>query len=118
MGSLIPDPIKKKGYDRIRSLIYAMENDKRIINGIGPHLIIGRIIKNNLQDKIKDNYKKMTISYDMCTKCMKCVGKCPTQSIEYDNNRFIFSDTCETCYRCYNLCPSKAITMNSKYKTL
>lgn len=118
LGNLIPDPIKKRGYDRIRSLIHAMENDNNIINGIGPHLIIGGIIKNNLKDKIKNNYKNMTVDYEACIKCMQCVDKCPTSSIEYENERFIFNDTCETCYRCYNICPSKAIIMNSKYKTL
>ena len=118
LGNLIPDPIKKKGYDRMRSLIYAMENNKNVINGIGPHLIVGGIIKNSLKESIKNNYTKMAVDYEACTKCMQCVEKCPVQSIEFENQRFTFNDSCETCYRCYNICPTKAIIMNSNHKTL
>lgn len=117
-GNLIPDSIKRKSYGRIRNLINAMENDKCIINGIGPHLIIGQIIRNNLKNKIQNNYINMAVDYEKCTKCMHCVKNCPVESIKFENDRFIFTDSCEACFRCYNICPSNAIIMNNKYRTL
>lgn len=118
LGNLIPASIKKKGYNKIRSLIYAMEHGRKVINGIGPHLIVSGIIKNILDPIIRDNYTKMAVDYEACIKCMQCVEKCPVQGIEYIDDKFVFNDNCETCCRCYNICPSKAIILRSKSKNI
>lgn len=100
---------KSKAIARLEKLVNHLEKNKVYFNGIGPHLIIGGVIRRLIQKDMENNYLNFVVDKALCTKCMKCVNHCPTNSIEYEKVAFIFKSTCISCMRCYNLCPANAI---------
>ena len=114
LGKNMPDSYKGKSTAKIEKLINSLAARKKTIQGIGPHLSMGIIIRRLLRDEVKTNYKNMSVNYSKCSKCMKCVKSCPTNSIEFADDKFTFKDTCETCWRCFTLCPTGSISMNKK----
>lgn len=105
------DGKKRYSLEKLNKFIMNMEKGDRYINGIGPHLLVGGIIRRLLKKGIENNYDSFVVNNDICTSCMICVKNCPTKSIEHKNNEFIFKSTCTCCMRCYNICPSKAIRL-------
>lgn len=101
---------KESAIKKISSMINRFENNKKTIQGVGPHLIVGKIIRTILKDEIKNNFTRMHIDDKTCNKCMKCIKNCPTNSIVFSNGKFTFLETCEACMRCYNLCPTHSIS--------
>jgi len=52
--------------------------------------------------------KTLIASFD-CTKCGKCVKKCPVEAIKLVDSRPFWTYKCESCMRCVNICPERAI---------
>ena len=55
------------------------------------------------------NGKYYKVDTSKCIKCMKCVKECPTQNIEYKDDKFVFSNKCLMCERCVMYCQAHAI---------
>ncbi len=103
---------KQNAINKLDKIINKIINNKSFIEGIGPCLIPGIIIRKKSTIAIKNNYKELSVDNDLCSKCMLCVNKCPTKNIKYENEKFKFDDNCTACMRCYNFCPVYAITFN------
>ncbi|MCK5129655.1 MAG: EFR1 family ferrodoxin [Clostridiales bacterium] len=110
LGENLPSDMKKKAIVKIENMIRSFEDGRRHIQGIGPHLIMGRLIGRILRDEITSNYKNMHVNMETCSKCMKCVRECPVGSLVYKDEQFIYLETCEACMRCYNRCSKHAIS--------
>ena len=66
----------------------------------------------------------MTVDPEKCTKCGKCIGLCPSDSLVLDpyiqangNNGLIHS-FCNTCGKCIDVCEAKAITITPSIDVL
>lgn len=46
---------------------------------------------------------------DKCVQCGRCVKKCPTNNITFENGEFKFGKNCLMCMRCSFYCPKDAI---------
>ncbi|MFH1512948.1 MAG: EFR1 family ferrodoxin [Bacillota bacterium] len=104
------DNRKRKAVYKLTEFVKRLEHGKTYINGVGPHLFVGKVIRRVLRKAIANNYQKMHVDLRACTKCMQCVRRCPVQCIQYQNGAFIFSSACEACMRCYHGCPAHAIS--------
>lgn len=87
----------------------------KYIDGIGPYLIPGIIIRKKLRAAIADHYKALSVNMHSCSGCMLCVRNCPTQSIYFNDGRFEFTSGCTGCMRCYNFCPTFSIVTGGVY---
>ncbi len=47
--------------------------------------------------------------YNNCNGCQLCAKICPTNSIQINDKKPVWSKTCEQCMRCVNFCPSESI---------
>ena len=110
VGEKLPSSLKKKAEDTLSRFIQRLEIGKKTIMGIGPHLLVGILIRRILRDEIKKNHLRMRVDMEKCTACMLCVKSCPVSCIRYTKGSFGFSSACEACMRCYHLCPQAAIT--------
>ncbi len=70
----------------------------------------------NAQRKGADNEDMVNYYVDEnCISCGWCVENCPTNNIQFDDNKKpVFGDNCISCVRCYSRCPKEAI--QSRYK--
>lgn len=109
-GKYLPSIKKQNTIKRLKRFIDRIEKNKKYINGIGPHLFIGKVIRNAIKDNIKNNYTRMHIDMKTCNKCMVCVNNCPTKSIVFKDNAFKYLKTCEACMRCYHNCAQHSIS--------
>jgi ferredoxin len=109
-GKDLPEAIKAKTVKRLKMVITAAEENKRIIMGTGPHLLGSILMRKLFKERIMNNYMNMHVDSEICTLCMICVKNCPTGSISYNGGDFIFAKSCEACMRCYNRCPVHAIS--------
>jgi len=114
LGENIPEKIKNSATSKIDNLIEALEKGRKRIQGIGPHLLTGIVIRKLLSEKIKESYNNLKVDSSLCTKCMKCVKNCPTKSIKYSNDSFAFKSACDVCWRCIALCPEGAISTGNR----
>jgi len=110
LGQKAPEKIKQRAICRINRFVHRLMKEKRTIHGIGPHLVMGILIRRILRDEIKKNYLNMWVDKEKCTACMQCVKHCPVSCISYKNGTFTFQSSCEACMRCYHLCPVQAIS--------
>ncbi len=101
---------------RLTKLVSKLLQNKRYRNGIGPHLLIGGVIRKLLSEPMKNNYLVMTINKSSCNSCKLCVTNCPTGSIIEENSELIFLSQCTSCMRCYNNCPMNAIAVGKYSK--
>ncbi|HSN67287.1 MAG TPA: 4Fe-4S binding protein, partial [Fusibacter sp.] len=77
-------------------------------------LLIGalnRVPFSKWERKLARNVK---INLNTCTRCEKCVLRCPVQNLRLEDGRIMQSCNCIICYRCVNLCPTKSISILSK----
>lgn len=88
---------------------------KNYINGIGPYLVPGILIRRASYTGICENYKVLSVDSQKCNRCMLCVEKCPTRSIRPTESTFEFLSGCTSCMRCYNNCPKYAILFEGVY---
>ena len=102
---------KQKAVKRLERLVDKLMNGKRLINGIGPHLLVGAVIRQLLKDPLVNTYRHLSVNAALCSRCMQCVSDCPTDSIAEENGVLTFSSTCEACMRCYYFCPVGAIAL-------
>jgi len=83
-------------------------NNKKI-EGIGPWILGGYIVRHYIHHQIENFYKVLYVDKELCKYCYECIRNCPTKSIKYENEQFKFNETCSTCYRCIKNCPVNAI---------
>ncbi|MEX1307270.1 MAG: EFR1 family ferrodoxin [Eubacteriales bacterium] len=110
VGRHLPDHFKQNAGRKLSQFVKRLNHGQRMINGIGPHLLVGMLIRHILREEINANYKNMRVDMNKCTRCLLCVKQCPTKSITHYDGQFSFSSTCEACMRCYHLCPTEAIS--------
>ena len=55
----------------------------------------------------------VTIDTTMCIGCAACVGNCPTESLDLNDegHAAVNEDTCIDCGACVDTCPVGAITL-------
>ncbi len=103
----------RKRFDRARGQISALvprlASGRRWITGVGPYLAAGVIIRSTLGKKAEKNYQQISVEMDRCSRCMRCVRECPTQSFRFENGVFSVLPGCTACLRCYNFCPQYAV---------
>ena len=97
--------------NKMNNFVIRMEESHTYINGIGPHLLMGGIIRRLLRKGLNNSYTAFVVDGDICTDCMLCINKCPTNSIEKVDSKYIFNSTCTSCMRCYNICPFNALKL-------
>lgn len=105
---------KHKAIKILQKLVDKLQENKSYIMGVGPQLIVGKLIRRGLKEGLKNNYKELSVNMNSCTTCMKCVNECPTHSMKYTDNKFDFLSTCTACMRCYNYCPTYSIFLHGK----
>ena len=103
---------RKKIENIIDGKLYLLLEKKNHIDGLGPQLIAGTVIRRFFRNKLKNHYKSLSVDMQRCAKCQKCISDCPTGSISETAGYFMFADTCTACMRCYNNCPAGAILIN------
>ncbi|WP_373482291.1 EFR1 family ferrodoxin [Acetobacterium sp.] len=101
-----------RGRDELNGLADCLIAGHKRINGYGPQLKIGAMIRKKVTVTINDFYQTLGVDYTACTGCMVCVKNCPTGSIRLYGDKFVFAAVCTACKRCYNFCPTGAITIN------
>jgi NAD-dependent dihydropyrimidine dehydrogenase PreA subunit len=106
---------KIKAKENLNKMVGMLLEGKRYITGIGPYLIPNILVRKKSIKAIVNNYKVFKVDIAVCKKCMLCVNKCPTKSIEYKDNDFRFLSTCTACMRCYNNCPTCSILFGGLY---
>lgn len=51
---------------------------------------------------------------ERCNQCSLCVKICPTQNIDFQNDKLIWHNHCEQCLACIQWCPQEALQYGSK----
>lgn len=70
----------------------------------------GAIKKISIEEKQKTRIGMAMLKTDFCTKCGKCIKRCPTQAISRINKEIIIDGSkCIGCGRCAKICKHKAI---------
>ncbi len=110
VGDKLPEVVKARAKGQLEKAITMAAEGRVLIQGAGPHLLMGCLIRRLLRNEIRDNYRRMSVDMEVCTECMTCVKNCPTKSIQLKDKSFLFSSSCEACMRCYNNCPVHAIS--------
>jgi len=95
---------------KLAEFVGRLESGRPCINGAGPQLLIGMLIRALLRNTIANNYRRMRVDLQACTRCLQCVRNCPVQCIQFAGEHFTFSESCEACMRCYHGCPVHAIS--------
>jgi len=113
-GEEMPIEIKENSLATLKKFIDAFNSNKKFIKGFNPKLIIGSILARVFEHILVDNYKNMKVNIELCSKCMKCLGRCPVKCIQFNDNKFTFTSACEACMRCIHNCPTHAITNKLK----
>lgn len=106
---------KVRGKKELVLLSKRLLRGRKYINGFGPYLIPGIVIRHRMKKAIENNYKSLSVDSQKCKKCMLCINTCPTQSITLYDNQFKFSPSCTACMRCYNFCQTSAILLDGIY---
>lgn len=106
--------IKTRIQNEIEYLVKNIIEDKCSLKGIGPWIIGGYVVRRILKKPLREHYKKFYVDKSLCTSCMLCYNKCPTNAINYLNGNFTFNENCTTCFRCRNKCPMNAIKEKHK----
>lgn len=105
---------KQKAEKQLSAFVKRLENGRPYLGGIGPQIFGGKLVRAALRGAIRNNYRRMHVDMEVCTKCMQCVRDCPAQCIAYRENAFVFSQACEACMRCYHHCPVHAIANDKR----
>jgi NAD-dependent dihydropyrimidine dehydrogenase PreA subunit len=103
---------KIRNRKKLRKLIGRLEEGRKCMEGRNPFLIfVGWLQRVFATKELNLISKYWSVDLEKCTKCMLCVQDCPTHSIAYESDEFIFHLTCTACMRCYNRCPAAAIQL-------
>ncbi len=110
---------RRKAYDRkkLAKLVRRLGSGKKYLEGRNPFLIaIGFFQRIFMPLEKKIIHKYWSVHMESCTRCMLCVNTCPTDSIEYfeEKDTFTLKSTCISCLRCYNYCPTNSILLFNK----
>ena len=109
-GSSMDITDKTRVLEKLDKAFCSLIAGRKVINGLGPIMFGGILIRRILLNGIRNNYRNLKVDMSSCTECMMCVENCPTESIRHEAGKFIFADTCEACMRCINHCPEKAVS--------
>ena len=115
------NPVKSKKFEKnktkaVTQLKYLYQiflaDKKRLQNRFNPFgYLFGFLQRVSIKPLEKGNYKFLGVDSKKCVECFQCVTNCPTESIVFEEKKFIFLENCIACYRCYNFCPKQAITV-------
>ena len=63
---------------------------------------------------------KIKINENQCTKCQKCVDRCPTEAMKgiYEKKRDYFLPDCWSCGECIEVCPENAVKYEFNNNTI
>lgn len=101
-----------EAFAKLQRLIGSMESGERFIDGLGPQVIAGKLVRRLLRKPIRDTYRRFRVDDARCTLCMRCVDTCPVRAVAYaEGQGFTFSAACEACMRCVHGCPTRAISV-------
>ena len=79
---------------------------------------IGAKLMYSVFAKISEKWAKsnLTVNFDKCIKCEKCVKDCPVNNIQIDLDKNIinFNEMCIGCQRCVHKCPTNAFLYKGK----
>ncbi len=93
-------------------LAKSIESGGRLIDGFGPQVVGGKLVRRVLRRQIANTYTRMRVDLSRCTRCMHCVDTCPVQAVaDAGDQGFTFSAACEACMRCIHGCPARAISV-------
>jgi len=112
ISRVILEKRKRNAKRKMVKMVERVITRRRYINGIGPYLIPGIIIREIAKKRIENHYKTLSVNLDSCNQCMMCGDNCPTSSIVFECNQFKFLSTCTACTRCYNFCPTYSIEID------
>ncbi len=104
--------------NKLDLLIQKLENKSKWIEGIGPQLLVGMVIRKAVHQTVNNHYKELVVDKDKCDNCMICMYNCPTDSIKKVNDSFVFASHCTSCMKCYNYCHHKAISFGDNREQL
>lgn len=118
-GRIIPAGIRIARRARLEAsldgIAKSMAGGERRIEGLGPYLLPGLLIGRLARDRLRDNWKALSVDPGRCVRCLRCASSCPTASIAISGTAFRFLETCTACMRCYNSCPVQAILVDGNY---
>lgn len=104
------DKRKIRNRKKMRKLLSRLTEGRKCLEGRNPLLILVGWLQRVFGEKeISLISKYWSVDRTKCTECLLCVKDCPTHSIEYVEDTFIFNKSCTACMRCYNRCPTSAI---------
>jgi NAD-dependent dihydropyrimidine dehydrogenase PreA subunit len=106
---------KQHAVVELHNLIKDILSNKKHMKGIGFYLLPGMVIRKISNQSVKKHYQTLSVQTSTCTKCMLCVQGCPTHSISFADEQFLFSATCTACMRCYNFCPTASVLINEVF---
>ena len=97
---------------KLKRLVECIETGTRMIDGLGPQIFGGKLVRSVLRKPIQNTYRRFRVDAARCTLCMHCVDTCPVQAVAYSEDQgFAFSAACEACMRCVHGCPARAISV-------
>ena len=101
---------KRSAARKLEKFVSRLESGRPRIEGVGPQLLAGKLVRALLRRPIANNYTHMRVDLQACTRCMQCVRGCPARCIQFADGKFTFTKDCEACMRCCRGCPAHVIT--------
>ncbi len=105
------DKVKQKAFVKLSKLADRIASGKNWVQGWDPLNIAGGLMQ-RVEMRLFDlsiYARNYFVDDETCTQCMQCVEYCPSNNIEFKDEKFSWKDKCILCLRCYNLCPEDAI---------